>query len=100
MENNTFTQETRNIKSAEPGADPLVQQLFDIMESQVVTAKELEARTFGMVKEDTILQWRSRSTPTITNLRLCFEALGYRLIALTIEETEKCQNSQRKNGIE
>ena len=80
--------ENRTIKAAEPSADPLVKKLFDIMDEQGVSPKELEARAFGTVKEDTIIQWRFRSTPTITNLRLCFEALGYELVALGPEETE------------
>ena len=68
------------IKPASKATDPLVRRLFVEMNRQGISATMLADRTMGVVKEDTILQWRTRATPTITNLRLCFEALGLDLV--------------------
>lgn len=72
------------IKPAETESDPLVQALFEEMHRQGVSARVLEDRTIGAVRENTILQWRRRSTPSITPLRLCFEALGLRLMIVKL----------------
>lgn len=67
--------------AADPDRDPLVRLLFDIMIEQDISAAELSRRTMGQVGRDTIVQWRRKSTPNVTSLRICFEALGYSLIA-------------------
>lgn len=71
----------KRIKGAGRSTDPLVKELFDLMDRLGKSAKDIESLTAGIVMEETILQWRTRSTPTITNLRLCFEALGFVLVA-------------------
>lgn len=69
----------RTIKEADSKRDPLVVTLFEEMNRREVSAKDLEEMTLGSVHEDTILQWRTRSVPTIKSLRACLEALGFRI---------------------
>lgn len=75
-------------KPAKNTTDPLVQFLFDEMNRQGVSARQIEERTVGAVDEHTILQWRSRAVPTITNLRLCLQALDVHLAVVGVRGTE------------
>lgn len=75
---NTFGAYYRGPGKLKPGVHPLVRFLFEEMARQKIT-NPVVAKQAG-VSKDAMWEWRNRTTPKVSDLEACLNAIGYELV--------------------